>query len=66
MEMFFFDIPDIHLHNHFGVQFITALNKTKEIAMFKNPSVQMIINYHWNSPKVKNYMLFALMLPYLI
>lgn len=26
----------------------------------------MIINYHWNSSKVRNYMLFAQMLPYLI
>ena len=52
MEMLNFDIPDIHLHNDFGAEFLQAIFETTDIKMFKEDAIQMIVNVHWKSPTI--------------
>lgn len=56
MEMLYFDIPDIHLHNDFGSEFLQAIFETTDIKMFKEDAIQMIVNVHWKSPTIQNYL----------
>lgn len=41
-----------------------ALDGTLEVGIFLLPSIQAIINFHWNSKIVKNFLRFGLILPY--
>lgn len=62
--MFLLDIPCIHFHNKQGFSFIEALSKTNEVNMFLLPEIRAIIDFHWNSKTVKNFLYFGLILPY--
>ena len=64
MEMFYFDVPNLHRSSNHGRQFIAALSKTKDISIFSNFVVQGIINYHWKSVKWISYM--TQLLPFVI
>lgn len=39
MKSFFFDIPNLHFNSDIGVEFIGALNKTKNVNLFALPAV---------------------------
>ena len=64
MEMFYFDIPNLHRSAKQGRDFITALNKTEDINIFSNFVVQGIINYHWKRIKWVSYL--AQLTPFVI
>lgn len=61
--MMYLDIPYLHLHSRQGVAFIKALSKSNA-AIFRNTSIQILVNYHWR--RVKVFIWWLIMFPYVI